>query len=286
MLDIIVFNVSHGQSIFVYPQTHPDYGMLIDCGNTEDFNPVDFLLQHALIRGDGYGLPTLSNLTLTNYDHDHFSGLPYLMGKVFVKTITFPQNLSSQDLRSMKPEQTVALDKICYLKDTYTVPATLHRPPYQVVAFSLTRDCFPGGLCDTNNLSQVVFVAYGGSVICISGDVEEHAWAQLLTRPDFQAWLKATKVFVAAHHGRESGYAEEVFSHCSPEVIVLSDKPVVHGTQEGMSQTYANHVAGNGVRLLQPPTLTPRKVLTTRNDGHIWVQFDLMGGRQYRTFVV
>lgn len=282
MLDVIIFNVEHGQSIFFYPRNDPTHGMFVDCGNTEIFNPIDYLINLGLVPKNASGRHQIGQLVITNYDHDHFSGLPYLLSKAHVSSVRLAENLSSQELVAMKEENTDALKKVCHLKDTYIYPNTSN-PPYTVTTHTLTKDCFSDGECDTNNLSQVVFVAYGGSVICISGDVEGPAWEQLLARPGFQASLRATDIFVAAHHGRESGYAEEVFSHCSPEVVVLSDKRMVHGTQEGMTTTYANHVSGNGVRLTQPRTLTPRKVLTTRNDGHIWVRLDANNSREYKT---
>lgn len=282
MLDVVVFNVEHGQSIFFYPRSAPAYSMFVDCGNTQDFEPIDRMV--SLLPLNQAGRPVLSNLTLTNYDHDHFSGLPYLMSKVHIETVRFAKNLSTPELIALKPERTEALDNVCYIKDTYIHDALHHQPPYTVMTFSLPKYCFPDGQCTTNNLSQIVFVSYEGSVICICGDVEEAGWNQLLLQDNFQAWLRATNVLVAAHHGRENGYAEEIFSHCSPECIIISDKGMAHGTQEGMSQAYATHVIGNGIALSDQQPLFLRKVVTTRSDGHIVLTFSPGGVREYRNF--
>lgn len=285
MLDIVVFNVEHGQSIFFYPRNNVEYGMFVDCGNTQDFNPIDFLIKHNLVHRNGLaGGHVVSNLTLTNYDQDHFSGLPHLMGKAHITTIRFAPNLTSTELVAMKEEQTEALDKVCQLKDKYTASAEFHRPPYEVTTFSLTKTDFPEVEPSTNNLSQVVFVRYGGSTICITGDVEASGWEKLLAKPGFTDWLGQTNVLVAAHHGRENGYAEEIFAHCAPECVIFSDKLVVHGTQEGMSQAYAAHVTGNGV-IVNGNTTNSRKVLTTRSDGHIWIRFTGGGIREYKTII-
>jgi beta-lactamase superfamily II metal-dependent hydrolase len=285
MMDVIVFDVEHGQSLFFYPRTHPEYGMFVDCGNTSDFEPVDAVIRWGWLPKDQVGRYLLSNLTLTNYDHDHFSGLPYLVSKAHIATIRFARNVSTQELKATKPVQTDALNRLCHLQDTYTAPAPNHIPPYTVATFSLSRQCFPKDECDTNNLSQIVFVSYGGSTICISGDVEAVGWSQLLQNPDFRNRLRVTNVFVAAHHGRENGYASEVFDHFAPECIIFSDKTVVHGTQEGMAQSYANHVAGNGIFLGNQGRSTARKVLTTRNDGHLWLRFLPDGKREYRNLI-
>lgn len=89
MLDIIIFNVEHGQSVFFYPQDNPAYEMFVDCGNTKNFDSIEAVLAGRLSPTDQMGRPVLSNLTLTNYDCDHFSGLPYLMSKASIATIRF-----------------------------------------------------------------------------------------------------------------------------------------------------------------------------------------------------
>lgn len=280
MLDIIVFNVELGQCIFCYPRGNPEYGMLVDCGNTQDFEPVDFLLEKNLIPADGQG-HYVSNLTLTNYDHDHFSGLPYLLGKTRISTVRFARNLTSSEIVAQKPEMTDALTRLCALQDTYIHPAPQHQPPYTVTTFSLNKSDFQAQTVTTNNLSQIVFVGYGGSTVCICGDVEATGWEKLLAKPGITQALGQTSVLVAAHHGRDNGYADEVFGSCTPECIVISDKAIVHDTQEGMAQIYATHVLGAGVAV--NGSSMPRKVLTTRSDGHIWIRFLEGGGREYRT---
>jgi hypothetical protein len=282
MMDVVVFNVEMGQSIFFYPHGHPEYGMLVDCGNTQNFDPIDILISSGLIHHDGRS-HILGNLTLTNYDHDHFSGLPYLSEKVHIDTIRFPKNISAEELLGIKPEKTKALDSVCHLKRTYTVSASYHQPPYRKAAFYLERHHFPMDReISTNNLSQVVFVEYLGTKICISGDLEADGWELMLGNENFKQWLIGTNVFIAAHHGRENGYAEEVFEYCFPECIIISDKKIVHGTQEGMSQAYAEHVIGEGV-YLNGDLRNPRKVLTTRSDGHILIRLGDNGVRAYKS---
>ncbi|QQR55039.1 hypothetical protein IPG41_00460 [Candidatus Peregrinibacteria bacterium] len=277
MLDVIIFNVELGQSIFFYPRNNPEYGMFVDCGHTQDFHPLDFLLEANLIHLNE-NVHTLGNLTLTNYDHDHFSGLPYLLEKTNIWTVRLPKNIHEDELEKIKPEKTEALEKVCHLKRTYTGSAENHVPPYKISTFSLEKKDFPGAEINTNHLSQVVFVEYGGSTICISGDLEVPAWEKILMDREVKEWLQKTDIYVAAHHGRENGYAEEIFEHCSPECIILSDKKIMHGTQEGMVQRYSNRVLGDGVAFNRGSS---RKVLTTRSDGHIWIRFKEGGVREY-----
>ncbi len=285
MLDILIFDVEHGQSIFFYPHESPEYGMFVDCGNTPEFEPIDFLLEKNFIHLEGQRY-VLGNLTITNYDQDHFSGLPYLMTKAHVKTIRFARNLNSQEITSQKPVITDAVKRVCKLQDEYIYPTPNHVPPYQVTTFSLDKSHYPGTIPTTNQLSQIVFVQYAGAVICIAGDIEKKGWEILTKNKSFTDWLGKTNVLIAPHHGRENGYAEEIFDHCFPECVIISDKMIVHGTQEGMTQTYANHVVGDGVIDLNNVAAGKRKTFTTRSDRHIWIQLDAGGKRVYRTFAI
>ncbi len=275
--DVLVFDVGLGQSIFIYPHSHPEYGMLVDCGNTEEFDPIDFLLDKNYISNG-----ILSNLTLTNYDQDHFSGMPYLREKVQIRTVNFAKNLSSSEIKAMKEDVTEALEHTCAIKDTYIHPAPYHQPPYVCQVFHLNKEHLQNP--DTNNLSQVVFVEHHGTVICISGDIEEIGWKTLLaTQPAIKDWLKKTNILIASHHGRENGYCSEVFTHCSPECVIISDKEIIHDTQRDMYSTYGGHVNGDGVRFAGE--LDKRKVLTTRDDGHVYIRLLPEGIRSYGSFV-
>ncbi len=280
--DILVFDVGMGQSIFIYPHLHPEYGTLIDCGNTDGFEPIDFLLKNGFIpKHADNGTDVLHNLMLTNYDQDHFSGLPYLRSKVQIRTVNFATNLSSSDIRSLKePPHTNALEHACNVKDTYIQTAQNYNPPYVRNIFSLQKTDL--GTCDTNNLSQVLFVEQYGSLICISGDLEIEGWNTLLrTQPTIKALLARTNIFVASHHGRLNGYCSMVFNHCKPECIIISDKGIIHDTQRNMSGLYGGHVVAEGVSLNGSVL---KKVLTTRDLGHIWIQLAPGGSRTYRNF--
>jgi hypothetical protein len=98
------------------------------------------------------------------------------------------------------------------------------------------------------------------------GDLEAAGWQALLTNEYFCEELRKTTVLVASHHGRQSGYCEEIFQYCRPQVVVISDKPKMHATQETVPQ-YQNILSGEGVNVVGQ--WRKRHVLTTRNDGPI-----------------
>ena len=285
MLDVIVCNVRLGQCVLFYPHDNPaKYSMMVDCGHEGGFHPVDLFISLKDLEKNGNGQYEIGNLTLTNYDHDHFSGLPYLLKRARFKTVNFANNLSVKELLDMKDEETEALMALVGLRNTYSRTATDYTQPYQKTVFSLSvGDLGAAGITpSTNHLSQMVFVEVGNVMICIPGDLEADSWEVMLKKPGVQKLLKKTNIFFASHHGRENGYHGKVFDYCFPDCVIISDKEVVHGTQQGMAADYGKHVLGDGIVLEGPMGKKDRrKVITTRNDGHLWINIDAQGNVRY-----
>ena len=124
---------------------------------------------------------------------------------------------------------------------------------------------------DTNNLSLVSFVIYDGIGIVFTGDLESAGWMELLKNTAFREYLTKTNVFIASHHGRTTGYCADVFRYCKPDVVLISDKEIVHDTQE---QDYSSHAKG----ILWNGGPDKRYVLTTRKDGMIMIKKDIGKG--------
>ena len=206
-LQIVVFNVGAGQSILIYPNDQKDHAQLIDCGGNEEFSPVDFLVDKKLLPDNKLG-----GLVITNYDHDHFSWLPDLWKKITIWTSRFPKNLSSQELINHKDEVTDALNHVCHIKNTYTAPAPTFNPVYDMHTYHLNQDDLKGDI-NTNHLSQIVFVTYKGSKLCVAGDLEAPAWEKMLLNQEVRTHLTTTNVLIAPHHGRENGYHESIFNY-------------------------------------------------------------------------
>lgn len=286
MMDIFIFNVGLGQCIFFYPRTNHDYATMVDCGNTPEFEPVDFLIANNFLSyNSDLKKHILSNLTMTNYDQDHFSGLPYLRSKVKITTSNFMKNLTGQEIRSIKDVLTNAAEEVINIIETYTTDAVNYTPPFKKHCYTLTKEDFPGEAIDTNKLSQLVFITYKTTRICIPGDLTTPAWEKHLLNENVRILLGGTDIFVASHHGREDGFNENVFKYCKPEVIILSDKDIIHSTQQGQTQTYAGQIKGNGI-VFNGNTTNLRKVLTTRSDGHLWIRIEEDGTRTYKSFTV
>ena len=283
--NFIIYNIEMGQCIGILPHDQPNYAMMVDCGHDNDFHPIDDFGQYLPEASNKK--PSLRTLVLTNYDHDHFSGLPNLYDSVEIKGILRPKNLSMKEIRGLKSQPTKALDTLEEISKTYTIPIDNYTPPFIREVFSLTQEELKnaGIPIATNHLSQMVFVKYGENTICIPGDIENRSWELMLAKTDFQAWLRQTNILIASHHGRENGYHEDIFDYCKPCCIILSDKSIVHETQKNMTAMYSSHVIGNGV-VYTPATgnTVLRKTLTTRNDGHILITIPLTGSPSFKAY--
>jgi hypothetical protein len=280
---IVIFNVELGQCIFFYPRNHAKYGLMVDCGNTPKFEPIDKILEWNWLPEKTNDEPPkhiLKNLIITNYDQDHFSGLPYLKSKVKIETSRLPDNISSEEIKTIKDKITEPIKEIIELKNDHTRSITLDSP-YLINTFYLNQSDFPNEEIDTNKLSQVVFVTYKGTCICIPGDLTSPAWEKHLRNTKVQDKLKETQIFVASQHGRDDGFNENVFKYCWPEVIILSDKDMTHKTREGQTQTYEGKVEGSGV-VFSGDANNLRKTLGTRSDGHLWILIEEDGTRFYK----
>lgn len=99
--------------------------------------------------------------------------------------------------------------------------------------------------------------------IVLPGDLEKAGWEKLLENKTFRDNLGRVNIFVASHHGRESGYCTEVFEYCDPAIVIISDESKQYETQETNYTQYARGITWNQTEV--------RKVLTTRSDGKLTI---------------
>ncbi len=90
-------------------------------------------------------------------------------------------------------------------------------------------------------------------------------------KDSFVDHIKNATVLLAPHHGRENEFCKEFFDVVNPRLSVISDKRIVHGTQEKSSSLYK----GRGVNLGNEV----RYVYSTRNDGTITFILTRDGGK-------
>ena len=251
-----ILNVEHGFAAYAVAEDGSVF--LFDCGYSSTCRPSEYLWAQ--------GIRVIRRLFVTNYDEDHIADLPILRQYFRIEILTRNFSINSAQLCNLKtPPISPAMYELLEMINSYTgvVSNDQFEPPgIQVQTFQNDYPLFK----DTNNLSLLTFLDIGNLSFVLPGDLEQPGWIELLKNPYVCALLRRVNIFIASHHGRESGYCREVFDYCSPSLVVMSDGPIQYDTQE-MASIYGQHATGgwfNG---------QIRKVLTTRRDGSILWQW-------------
>ncbi|MGO4379761.1 ComEC/Rec2 family competence protein [Pseudoduganella sp. RAF53_2] len=264
-----IFDVEHGQCAMIAHHENGQMGALamVDCGCTANWRPSAFI-KNVLRR------ERVDYLFITNADQDHMSDLDGLWEAGVDVSVLFRNSTYTADqIRAIKRESgPLSRDAERYASMAETFNADVSRPFNESmggITVKTFRNSYPE-FEDTNNLSLVAFFEFAGWVILFPGDLEVAGWRALLKNAEFCRMLKRTNIFVASHHGRQSGFCDEVFNHANPDAFVISDKSKVHTTQETLPD-YRNVVDKKG--LFVRTTGKTRHVLTTRRDGTITFRF-------------
>lgn len=219
------------------------------------------------------GVTYLDELVITNYDEDHVSDLPNLVQRVGIGILHRNPTVSGPQLLDLKSEMGAGpgIMSLIRMTGSYTGSVTA-RPNYGAMTYSAFWNRYPTDFDDENNLSLVLFLHCYGLHMVFPGDLEAAGWRALLRNPDFVRELQRVNVFVASHHGRESGCCEEVFGAvgCSPEIVVFSDAGIQYNTQTtaGWYGARCRGMVYNG---------SNRYVFSTRQDGRILFEATLTG---------
>lgn len=259
-----VFDVEHGASALLVAPNRAS--LLIDCGHnsTTGFRPS----QLARLGFDA-SVNRLTGLVVSNFDEDHLSDFPQTLDALNPKVIYRNPSVTTRALLEMKRESGLGpgvASCATALAVQYTEPAPL--TDLGGAEMQMFWANYPW-VTDTNNLSLVTFLAFGTAGILFPGDLGPQGWRLLLARDDFRRVLQRTNVFVAPHHGRDSGYLSEIFRFCRPQVVVISDKGVVHDSQAtDYGRCATGIVFGDG---------NSRNCISTRNNGDITIFGTLLG---------
>jgi beta-lactamase superfamily II metal-dependent hydrolase len=254
-MEIIIFDVEHGGCAAIFAPSGKL--LMIDCDNndTTGWRPSNWVAANGL---------KVANLTVTNFDEDHVGDLPAL--RRYVETFTVNWTVPVWWVRAMKAEDGLGpgVEEIIDMMETNANPTVTGGVSIDYGPGFLMRRFYQplGAFTDENGLSVVTFIQYEGVRVVFPGDLTKQAWERFMQDPAFVFWLYSTRIFVASHHGREDGYYPEMFSGLwQPDLVVISDKRIVH---ESQMINYGQHAKG-----VSWDDGTVRRCLTTRRHGHI-----------------
>lgn len=258
------FDVEHGACALL--TSDDGKRMMFDCGHNSDteWRPGTYL--------KGEGISRLELLNVTNYDEDHASGAVDLFDNIDVRWLMRNMSVSTSVLKRLKSDTGMGrgISRLCQEIDLRFTGGGGGASVFPDFAGLEERKNFYNSyplFDDENNLSMAVFLRCRGRGVMFTGDLEKAGFAQLLKREDFRQALRQTNVYVASHHGRESGCSDEIAALLTNVYyVVISDKGYVHETQRTLP--FYRKIAKGG-----PFRGETRHVLTTRRDGRIGFNF-------------
>jgi beta-lactamase superfamily II metal-dependent hydrolase len=264
MIDIKIFEVERGFCAAI--NTSDSRTILIDCGSGSQFKPSQYIWQRHC--------HSLDYLVLPAYTKDHLAGFPELVSQSWQHDIP---------IHFLVANPTVNLKKFSDLKSflsqlnksLITLTDTSQTIEIDELKLTFFWNKYPD-LQAPHNLSLVTFIKYRDINTILPSDLETDGWQNLLQSADFRQRLERVNVFVAANHGQETGYCQEVFRYCHPEIIIVSNKenrPI----SSHMMRQYHSHAKG------APSGVSEKKVFTTYDDGTIVVSKYLDRLRQVTT---
>ncbi len=274
MMKLVIWDVQHGSA--AYLKTPSDKHIVVDLG-AGNYSESDEAFSPLLYLRDNYGIKQLDQVIITHPHTDHIDDIMNF-DALSPRVLSRPNHLTEETVRNANPgKDKQKLDKYFEIDKRYSYPVSSNEDPkrpennggVQIQIF-ISSEC---GTSEINNHSIVSVIQYQGVKILLPGDNESGSWKMLLEKPEFVRAIANTNIFIASHHGRESGYCAELFRHFKPQLTIISDGPV-QGTS--VTEKYSQHTTGVPVYSRSGGTRTrrDRKCLTTRKDGTIIITVD------------
>ncbi len=270
MLKLKIWDVKHGSAAYI--NTPGDKHFVIDLGTgsfgdfDEEFSPLTHLK-------DNYGVEVLDEVIITHPHTDHLDDI-FNFDSLSPKVLNRPKHLTEEDIRKANPDSdNDIINKYLEIDDRYNVPVNESNNPGLPennggVSFRYytPTEC---GRSNINNHSVVTIIEYLGVKIFIPGDNENPSWDELLNRDGFINDIEGTNIYVASHHGRESGYSSELFKYIEPYLVIVSDDKE---TDTSITSKYSEKASGWKVYSRRDNSSEKRYCLTTRKDGMIEIK--------------
>jgi competence protein ComEC len=107
---------------------------------------------------------------------------------------------------------------------SYCNPMAMHAGQSIIIGDSQIKILAPrlpyleGTIDDVNNNGIIFSVLTGNSKLILTGDTQEEQWDTI-----DPTHLRETSIFLASHHGRESGFSAKILKIMRPQRIIISD---------------------------------------------------------------
>lgn len=269
-LSIRIWDVQHGSATHIKTPNGldivQDLGTGTYKGRAADFSPLRYLKDKLDV---GY----IDEVIITHPHRDHLDDIfnfDYLNPRVLSR----PRHLSDNEVISANRSQDRAvIDKYLEIDKRYNEPV-VNSPLLAENNGGVDCKIFMPTECDhsnINNHSLVTIITHAGLRILLPGDNEPESWQELLSNSEFREAIRGTDIFLASHHGRDSGYHADLFSYFTPKLVVISDG---RHCDNSATARYSQIASGWKVHSRSGPDEV-RKCVTTSSDGDIIIEIGI-----------
>lgn len=281
-MKIIVFDVGNAACSVV--SSPNKYGLMVDCGShSEKENPVDLLNVKEI--KDWLGLKLyvtqkgvsykLGLLHITHPDDDHVRNAKK------VKKEFEPYLLHKREFEEFPDGDQINSDYKEYIDKKYrgSNPETINWGFEINKVFKIPMDILKSNEDLNkklrNNSSILRYIKYNGIRILFTGDLEKEGWNWFIENDKlFISYLKeGIDILIAPHHGHKSGFPKALFDITGNVKVVIHSKGS-EGNIEGtdIATQYSTYSDGVIYKNLNDENCYVGKVLTTRSNGHIFIE--------------
>jgi len=219
-----IWDVGHGLSIWI--KTPKGHNHWIDSGRNvdNDFSPP----KHV---NEQYNENKLDFLIITHPDSDHIGNLPDLIKylgepRVLRRNKTLPNVLKYGDEKSEYQKCYKNLD----LRYTSNVDWSESpcNPEYNGGIKIKTDELKYEEGMNKNDTSVIALYFYAEHLFFCPGDISPNGWSNIWNQcsKKFSPIINKAKykILIAPHHGRETGYSEEMMNIIEPHLVIICDK--------------------------------------------------------------
>lgn len=262
-MKVIFYDVEHGSCCHII--TPNNTHILVDVGSKTNSSIVKYI-NNKYFSGRG---GRIDELIITHPHEDHIYDLPNLYNILQPRVINRPTGAFDVVPAFNTPTHVAIANAANSMNKSYTQPVTPGTAPTDAEANGGVEFTIIGPKDewttknDVNTFSSIIVVKYNGYKFVLTGDNPASILREMIrtNHEGIKDAVRDATVLLAPHHGRAGEFCQEFFDCVNPYLTVVSDKPIVHGTQEDTAKLYK----GRGAHLYGKD----RYVLTTRNDGTI-----------------
>jgi competence protein ComEC len=271
-LEVTFWDVQHGSASYI--KTPNGKHIVYDLG-TGSYRQRNSHFSPLLYLKNRLGVTRLDEVIISHPHKDHIEDI-LNFDQLSPRVLRRPKHLLKNEItKDIRDEDKPIFDKYFEINDRFNQPLTDGENPSlsqnnggaEIQGFHPTS-CSQVNL---NNHSIVLSISYAKSKILMTGDNEGPSWEELLNNDQFKTAISGTDIFLAPHHGRDSGFYSDLFKYINPRLTIISDGDVC---DTSATDRYRNVTTGWKVHHRKGGS-EERFCVTTRNDGSIKVQLGI-----------